>query len=255
MKKIFKNLYYQASFDRLIILLTSIFLLIALIFQLQIQIVYIGIVLISLIISIRLFIYWFGSSYKTNLKCHRQREVMRIMFDLASQNKMDVKLHPTESLKIVPELKGAKSASRPFFSGRKVHFGGVIQIGCTTLCGLDNRALKGILAHELAHLKKRHYAQGMLSAVVAIPVIVYMVVTKYVPTIPILLTIALVILVFTLISWHHEYEADAVAADYIGKKDMVYTHRKIAGLIYRPGDTVAHPSFKKRISRLLSDKE
>ena len=256
MKKRFKNLYYQASFDRLIILLASVSLVIALVSAGQIRIVSIGIVsILVIILFIRLIIYWSGSSRKSNPECHRGHEAMNIMSELASQNEMNVKLHPTKSLKIVPELKGAKSALTPFFSGCKVHFGGTVRIGCTTLCGLDNRALKGILAHELAHLRKRHYAKGFLSFLVAIPVIVYVFVSRSVPIIPVLLTITIGILVFSLIYWHHEYEADAVAADFIGKKDMAYAHEKIAGLIHRPGDTLAHPSFKKRISRLLSDKE
>lgn len=253
-KNRFKHLRYQASFDRLIILLASVSLVIALVSSGQVRTVSIGILTILVIILfIRLFIYWSKSSRKSNPDCHRGHEAMNIMAELA--NEMNVKLHPTKSLQIVPGLRGANSAPLPFFSGCKAHFGGTVHVGCTILCGLDNLALKGILAHELAHLKKWHYARGLLSFLVVIPVTVYGFVSKSMPTIPILLTITIGILVFSLISWRHEYEADAVAAEYVGKKDMAYALEQIARLIYRPGDTLAHPSFKKRISRLLSDKE
>jgi Zn-dependent protease with chaperone function len=174
-------------------------------------------------------------------------------------NEMNVRLHPTKSLEITPEFRGASSAPW-FFSGYKVHFRGRVRIGCTILCGLDDLALKGILAHELAHLRKRHSVKGLPSLLLFVPVLVYWIVSKSTPIIPILLTFAIGTLVFSLVSWHHEYEADAVAAEYVGKeyvgkKDMAYALEQVARLMYRPGDTLAHPSFKKRISRLLSEEE
>ena len=71
--------------------------------------------------------------------------------------------------------------------------------------------------------------------------------------IPILLTFTIGTLVFSLVSWRDEYEADAAATEYVGKKDMAYALEQVAKHIYRPGDTLAHPSFKKSISRLLSE--
>ena len=254
MKNKFKHLCYQASFDRLIILLASLSLVIALVSAGQVRTVSIGIFsILVIILFIRLIIYWSRSSHKSNPDCHRGHEAMNIMAELA--NEMNVKLHPTKSLEIVPELRGAKSTPLPFFSGCKVHFAGRVRIGCTILCGLDTLALKGILAHELAHLRKNHSVKGLPSLLLFVPVLAYCIVSRSTPIIPILLTFAIGTLVFSLISWHHEYEADAVAAEYVGKKDMVYALEQIARLIYRPGDTLVHPSFKKRISRLLSDKE
>jgi len=253
-KNRFKHLCYQASFDRLIILLGSISLVIALVSSGQVRAASICIFCILVVILfIHLFIYLSRSLRKGNPNCHRAQEAMNIMVELA--NEMNVKLHPTKSLDIAPELKGAISTPRPFFSGYKFHFGGTVRIGCTILCGLDNLALKGVLAHELAHLKKRHSIKGLLSLLTSIPVLVYGFVSGSWPIIPILLTVTLSILVFSLISWHHEYEADAVAAEYVREKDMAYALERVAGLIHRPGDTLVHPSFKKRISRLLSDKE
>ena len=87
------------------------------------------------------------------------------------------------------------------------------------------------------------------------PLPVFYMVSGSASLLPLLLTIAAWILVFSVISWHLEYEADATAAEYVGKRDMAYALEKISGLINRPGDTLAHPSFRKRISRLLSDEE
>jgi Zn-dependent protease with chaperone function len=179
---------------------------------------------------------------------------MNTMVELA--NRMDVKLHPTKSLEIVPGLRNAKSAPCPFFSGHKVRFGGTVQIGCTILCGLTNPALKSVLAHELAHLRRRHLKKSLLSLIVFVPVLVYGFLSGSMPPIiSIFLTLTVWALVFSLISWRNEYEADAVGAEYVGKKPMADALEEIARLLHRTRDTVTHPSFKKRRSRLLSDME
>ena len=254
-KDIFKYLYYRASFDRLIILLASVSLVVALVSAGQIKTTSIRIFFILIII---LFIhltvsYWPRNSHKSSSDCHRGQKTMIILVELA--NRMDVKLHPTKSLEIVPELRNARAAPRPFFSGHKVHFGGTVQIGCTILCGLNNPALKSILAHELAHLKKRHSVKLLLSLLVFIPMLVYWFVSESMPIIPMVLTFTICGLVLSLISWRNEYEADAVAAEYVGKKPMADALEEIARLLHRTRDTITHPSVKKRNSRLLSDME
>lgn len=254
MKNRFEHLGYQASFDRLIILLASVSLAIALVSAGQVRTVSVGIFsILAIVLFIRLIIYWSRSSRKNNPDCHRGHEAMNIMAELA--NEMNVNLHPTKPLEVVPELRGAKSTPLPFFSDCRVHFAGRVRIGCTILCDLDNLALKGILAHELAHLRKNHSLKGLPSLLLFVPVLAYWIASRSTPIIPILLTFAIWTLVFSLISWHHEYEADSVAAEYVGKEDMAYALEQIQRLIYRPGDTLVHPSFKKRISRLLPDKE
>jgi hypothetical protein len=254
-KDIFKYLYYRASFDRLIILLASVSLVVALVSAGQVKATSIRFFLILIII---LFVhlavsYRPRSSRKSSSDCYRGQETMNIMVELA--NKMNVKLHPTKSLEIVPGLRNAKAAPRPFFSGHRVHFGGTVQIGCTILCGLTNPALKSVLAHELAHLRKRHLVRYLLSLLVFIPVLVYGFLSRSVPIIPIVLTFTIWGLVFSLISWRNEYEADAIAAEYVGKRPMADALEEIARLLHRTRDTITHPSFKKRNSRLLSGQD
>ena len=82
---------------------------------------------------------------------------------------------------------------------------------------------------------------------------VYWIVSGSTPIIPILLNFAIAALILSLVSWYHEYEADAVAAEYVGKKDMAYALEQVAGIMHRPEDTLTHPSFRKRISRLLPE--
>lgn len=260
MKNRFKYLCYQASFGRLIILLMSVSLVIALVSAgelrtVSIRIFSILVIILFIVLFIRLVVYWPRSSRKSSSDCHRGQETMNIMLELA--NEMNVKLHPTKSLEIVPGLRNAKCGPRLFFSGYKAHFGGTVYIGCTILCGLDNAALKGILAHELAHLKKGHFARIFLSFLVFIPMLVYGFVSKSWPVIPILLTSLIWLLVLSSICWQREYEADALAAVYVEKKPMADALEQLARLIYRrgPADTFTHPSLKKRISRLLSDEE
>ncbi len=247
-----ERLYHQTTFDRLIILLASLSLVIILVSAAQVRALSIGAFsILVIILFIRLLIYSFRSRYKGNPGCHRGQVIMSLMAKLA--NEMNVKLHPTRSLDIVPDLIGACSVPWPVFSGRRVHFRGRVRIGCTLLYGLDDLALRGIIAHELAHLKKSHSIKVLLSFLLFVPVLSFWIVSDSTPIIPILLTFNIWALVLSLISWHHEYEADAEAAEHVGEKDMAYALEQVAGLIYRPGDTLAHPSFKKRISRLLSD--
>ncbi len=249
-KNRFKHLYYEASFDHLVILLVSIALVIALLSVAEIRPVFIGISVIILFIA--LFRFLPRNLRKDNLNCFRRQETMNIMAELASE--MNVELHPTKSLEIAPGLESARSEPRPFFSGYKLHYGGTVHIGCTLLCRLDNRALKGVLAHELAHLRKRHSIKGLSPFLMFIPILVYGHIATSWPIIPLLLTFTVCILVISLISWRNEYQADAIAAEHVGRMDMVYALEQVARLIYRPGDTPTHPSFKKRISRLSPSK-
>jgi Zn-dependent protease with chaperone function len=254
-----KCLYYQASFDRVIILLASVSLVVALVLA-QVKRVSIGIFIISLVVVlfIRLAIYLLDIRPKRNPDCLRRPEAMKLMTKLA--NEMNVRLHPTKSLEIIPELRNASCKPWPFISGWKVHSRGRVRIGCTILCGLDNVALEGVIAHELAHLKKRHFLRFLAFLLpfllVFFAVLVYLDVSKSTTAFLLtLLTVAIGFLVYSLVSWRQEYEADAVAAKDVGPNDMAHALEQAARLIDRPRDTLSHPSFKKRISRLLLDEK
>jgi Zn-dependent protease with chaperone function len=122
------------------------------------------------------------------------------------------------------------------------------------LCTLDNPALRGIFAHELAHLRKWHTVKILLFfvAFILVLVLVYLFVTK--TLIPFALTFTIGALVFSLIAWHFEYEADGVGSDFVQKECMANALEQAAKVIARPGHSFTHPSFKKRISHLLSER-
>lgn len=255
MKNRLKPLWNQASFDHLILLLMSVSLVIALASAGRVRefsIVIFGF-LVFVLFFIRLPIFWFMSWRMGVVDCHRRQETMNMMTQLAHD--MNAKLRPTKSLEIAPRFRGASSNPWPFLSGCRVNLGGTVRVGCLILCSLDNAALRGVFAHELAHLKKGHSIKILLCLVVfaITALLVGLLVTK--PIIPILLIFTAGILVFSLISWHFEYEADGIGADFVQKKNMVNALEQAAKVIGRPGNSLTHPSFEKRISRLLSDKK
>jgi len=187
------------------------------------------------------------------VNCHRRQETMNMMTQLAHE--MNVRLHPTKALQIAPGFRGVSCNPLPFLSGWRVYLGGTVRVGCLILCNLDNPALRGMFAHELAHLRKWHSLKILpcLVTFILVAVLVYLFVTKSI--IPIFLTVTVGILVFSLISWHFEYEADGIGSEFVQKKVMANALEQAAKVIARPGHSLTHPSFEKRISRLLSDKK
>lgn len=254
MKNEFKCRYYHASCDRLLLLLLSISLIVGLVSAGQVWIVSMGVSFVLMIVfCVRLLVEKPRDSHRSSSECLRKQEAMNALVGLA--NRMHVRLHPTKSLEMVPGLRNAKARPCLFFSGRRVHCGGRVQICCTVLCGLEGLALEGVLAHELAHLKKRHLAKALLPVLALAPVLIHQLVSTAVACTPMLLSFTVFGLLISLVSWHNEYEADAVAADYVGKERMAYALERVEELLHRRRDTLSHPSFKRRISRLVSDED
>jgi len=245
-------LWYQASFDHVVLLLLSISGVIWLASAGQVRIVSIGaFVVLIIVFAVHLVVEWLRGSKGDTLECHRRQETMSRLVELA--NRMHVRLHPTKSLEIVPGLRNAKAKSRPFFSGLRVRFVGTVQVCCTILCGLEGPALEGVLAHELAHFKRRHLAKALLSLLAFVPMSVHGFVSESMPLILVLPSFAVFGFVISVVSWHNEYEADAVAAEYVGKEQMAYALEQVAQLLHKRRDSFTHPSFRRRVSRLLSD--
>ena len=257
-KNKFKYLYYQASFDHLALLFLSISLVIGLVSAGRVQIISIVVfVVLIIVVLVRLVIHLAVERYRDRdrgtSECHRRQETLSIMVELASR--MKVRLHPTRPLEIVPGLRNAKAVPHLFRSGLRVDYGGGVQICCTMLCRLEGSALEGVLAHELAHLKKRHQARMLLSSLVFAPIVIYTIASWSVAIIPISLSCAVFGLVYSLISWQSEYEADAVAAEYVGERRMADALEQVGQVLHKRRDTFTHPSLKKRISRLLLNGE
>jgi Zn-dependent protease with chaperone function len=150
-------------------------------------------------------------------------------------------------LKVVPRFNGAQSDDR------------TIEFGSLLLNGLGDTALRGTLAHELGHIKSGHSKKEKNSLLVFVPAVLFLLISSMSPrvsefSIGIMVLLFLVgLLVWSLLSWNREFEADDEAAECVGQCDMTRGLHEISTRIYRPWGTLEHPSFKNRILRLSPD--
>lgn len=129
--------------DRLIILVGSICLLASLFLtgQEELGLVYItGVLFVILLIRYVLFVS--KDQRKCIPDCRRSREASNILLELATE--MHVRLCETKPLEVLAQFNGARTDGK------------AVQLGSSLLYGLDDAALKGVLAHELGHIQKGH---------------------------------------------------------------------------------------------------
>jgi hypothetical protein len=127
---------------------------------------------------------------------------------------------------------------------------------------------KAVLAHELVHIKKNHYAKSLI---VLLPLIIIFVLSFITSIICVLIAnvhwhiesfypalvfwnisiifLALIIILLRPVSWPKEYEADLIAAQIVGNELMIETLRNVAKLRSQDEerDFYQHPSILKRI--------
>jgi Zn-dependent protease with chaperone function len=266
MKKRLKQfIINNVTLDRLIILFVSIVLVIALASEKLLHAISVDIFQILVaILFIRVIIYLHMEWRKRNKFKRvnqegvghddkvRTLEVMGLINRLAAKAEMDVRLHPNNPLEISNKFSGAKSDVRPYLSEGHVHFWGRIFISSSLINNLDNIALQGVIAHELAHLKKKHHWLYFIPDILLFVtvVLVYSFLGQTTSFTPYFLTFAVWIFVLSFVSWHWEYQVDTLAAKHITKEIMIFTLSRVSEILYRPADTILHPSFKKRISHL-----
>ena len=120
MKNIFYRITMQISFDRLVVffMLVSSGFLIRSTGQIR-NIIWVIIFCFAIILFVRLISLSLKSGQTGVANCHRSQGVTSIIEELAKE--MNVSLHPTKALKIIPALSGANALRRPFFSKRKIH--------------------------------------------------------------------------------------------------------------------------------------
>jgi len=190
------------------------------------------------ILFIRYFIFFHNDQKKCIPECPRSLEATQILLELADE--MDVNLRQAKPLEVPVQFNGARC------DGKKV------ELGSSLLYGLDNAALKGVLAHELGHIKKNHSFKIRLSYLLFLPALIslrFSMMSKYAFVIAALL-ILVGIMVWSLLSWNREFEADAEGAKIVGLETMAHALEECSKFIYRPGGTLEHPSFKNRILHL-----
>ncbi len=250
MKTVLKFVSYHSTFERWIMAFVSVALTVALVSKGRVQAIFMAIVALSVIILfVRSVIRFLQNRRPTTSDFPRQQVALNMLNHLAKE--MNVELHPTKYFEVPRVLVNANSIFRPFYSGGKFHYGGKIQLGYVFLQDLDDTALRGILGHELAHIKKKHSLKR-------VPFIILFAATPILTTIGsskgvilALLAFTISVLAFTVLLWFQEYEADAISARYVGNEEMAHSLDRVLAITRRPGNSFTHPSIARRISRLL----
>jgi len=133
------------------------------------------------------------------------------------------------------------------------YFNGKIILGQTIVEEFDEESRRGVLAHELAHRKAYHPLKHLGILLLAFMPVVCLISLMQLPGIVNLLVVfAAYGLVFPIASWHFEYEADSIAAQFVGKQPVIIALLRLsdANAIDIKRDTYSHPSIAKRIHRL-----
>ena len=130
---------------------------------------------------------------------------------------------------------------------------GNIILGQIVADEFDREARRGILAHELAHLKAKHSMRSFAVLFLAsIPVLLFISLLHLPGIVNLLLVFSAYGLILPKVSWRFEYEADAIAATFVGIHPVIKGLRKLAKAKHTDvtRDTYSHPSISDRISRL-----
>jgi Zn-dependent protease with chaperone function len=162
------------------------------------------------------------------------------LFNLAKM--MGVRLKGEDILKVAPQWVNAGATSD-----------GKIILGQIVAYEFDREARRGILAHELAHLKAKHSMKHFAVLLLAfIPVLFFISLLHLPGLVNFLLVFSAYGLILPEVSWRLEDEADAIAATFVGINPVIKGLRKLAEAkhIDVRRDTYSHPSISNRISRL-----
>jgi Zn-dependent protease with chaperone function len=130
---------------------------------------------------------------------------------------------------------------------------GKVILGQTIADEFDKEARKGILAHELAHLRATHPSRtAIVLLLTIIPVSLFITFLHLPSVVNLVVLFSAYGLIVPVVSWHCEYDADAIAATFVGIEPVIKGLRKIAEVKNADVrcDTYSHPSISRRISRL-----
>ena len=156
--------------------------------------------------------------------------------------KMGMHLKGEEVLKVAPNWVNAGAS----IDGR-------IILGQTVIEEFDREARKGVIAHELAHLKAKHPLKSAWVLLLTFIPVVFLISFLHLPgLVNLLLVFSIYGLILPTVSWRFEYEADAIAATFVGSQPVIKGLGKLveATNINVGRDTYSHPSISSRISRL-----
>jgi Zn-dependent protease with chaperone function len=162
------------------------------------------------------------------------------LFNLARM--MSVRLKGEDILKVAPQWINAGAT-----------IDGKIILGQIVAYEFDREARRGILAHELAHLKAKHSMKSVaVLLLVSIPVLFFVSLLHLPGLVNLLLVFSAYGLILPKVSWRFEDEADAIAATFVGINPVIKGLRKLAEAKHTDvsRDTYSHPSISNRISKL-----
>jgi hypothetical protein len=133
---------------------------------------------------------------------------------------------------------------------------GVIQVGKGLLECKDKDVRVGILAHEIGHRKARHIIKAallLLTTMIILTIPAHLLVFP-IPMLMIYVTISSILYcgIIVLVFWYNEYEADTIAAYYIGANTVISglkAHEASLQGKKRKRDFL-HPPMSKRIANL-----
>ncbi len=162
--------------------------------------------------------------------------------------RMKVVLDERVPVELAPRWLGARALVAG--GGRR---GSRIRLGGILGTRLSPEALEGVMAHELAHLKCMHWelllAGSSLAAVAGIALALLVDVSV---VWRLILGGGVLVLGTAIMSWLSEYEADRVAARYVGYDVMTLTLGELRDSGFRSRAEFTHPSDRSRVRRLLS---
>jgi len=162
--------------------------------------------------------------------------------------RMGVILDADGPMELAPSWLGARALPSLLAGhGNRIRLGGVLARR------LSPAALDAVMAHELAHLKCRHWELLLLGSMLATlagmavglalegPMAVRLVLGGLVP-----------LLAAAGLSWVAEYEADRVAAQYVGYDAVVAMLGELRDSGFRRHAEFTHPPDVRRLKRLIA---
>jgi Zn-dependent protease with chaperone function len=141
----------------------------------------------------------------------------------------------------------------PYWVNAGACLDGRVILGQTVAEEFDKEARKGVLAHELGHLKAHHPLKNLgVLLLVFMPVVFFISFLHLPGLVNLLLVFSTYGLILPTVSWRFEYKADAIAAGFVGSQPVIKALGKLAEAnnIDVRRDTYSHPSISKRIYRL-----
>ena len=161
-------------------------------------------------------------------------------------DRMKVQLDRQFPVEIAPSWRGARAL--PGFWGRR---GNRIRLGGALAESFSSDALEAVLAHELAHLKCRHWELLLLGSVLAALGGVALGLALRVPEVARIVAGGIVLVGgFIGMSWASEFEADGVAARFVGRSTVRTMLRELRDLRFRRWPEVTHPTDGLRLRHL-----